>query len=205
MGKLVRAWSLVDQVLGTYLAGRLKRGLPIDIAACNGQIYRIDPKSQKLVNLTTQEAYCVHPIDGNNYCFPDMVIVWWDYLHLKPEQIEKVVGPPGSSHRSPWFDGDTVFGQMVLPRNFETEGNSNRNIETAVPSLIAKLSTNPAEVLAALPPHQRRIFDTAYSTVFDYYSRGLLSFRKEHLEVEENVAEDTEGEVASSIEEDIER
>lgn len=198
----------MDQVLGNYLAGRLRRGLPVDISAQNGQIYRIDPKTQKLINLTTQEMYCVHPVDGNHYCFPDMVIVWWDYLHLKPEVIEKVVGPPGSSHRSPWFDGEGKLGTLISPMNFATEEDMVRNIETATHAMDRATQyalNDPVGFLTLLPPGIKRAVDISYSTIIDYYSRGLMSASVEFKEVEENEdAEDTEGEVTEGIEGSIE-
>ena len=185
MGKLIRAWKLVDQVLGPYLANRLRRGLPIDIAAQNGQIYRIDPTCQGLINLTTQEKYCVHPVDGNNYCFPDMVIVWWDYLHLKPEQIERVVGGPGSNHRSPWLDGEKMFGHVIHPRSFATEEGTNRNIEI-INEGVRMAINDPIRMLSSLPPNIRRTYDTILSSIIDFHSRGLISGGMEFKEVEEN-------------------
>lgn len=195
MGKLVRGWALVDQVLGPYLAGRLRTGLPIDIAAENGQIYRIDPRSQRLINLTTKELYCVHPIDGNNYCFPDMVVVWWDYIHLKVNEIERVVGGPDSGHRTPWFEGEGKFGTCIEPRNFATADGMSYSIENSKRA-VQQFLQNPSSVIDRMPPSFRRQFDIYIASFMDFYSRGLFSWSTEVREVVEN--ENTEDEAGQA-------
>ena len=201
MGKLNRAWNLVDQVLGPYLAGRLRNGKPIDIAASNGQIYRISPRSESLINLTTNEIYCVHPVDGRDYCFPDMVVLWWDYIHLKVEEIERVVGGPGSSHRTPCFDGEGKFGAVIHPRNYATDGDGvNSDIENTRRAVELALQ-NPLEFIHMMPQSFQRGMDIGMSTVLDLYSRGLLSTSVEIKEVVENEdKEDAEGEAAGCAE-----
>jgi len=192
MGKLNRAWNLVDQVLGPHLAGRLRNGKSIDIAASNGQIYRIDPNSQRLVNLTTREAYCVHPVDGNDYCFPDMIVLWWDYIHLKVEEMERVVGGPGSNHRSPWIDGEGKFGTLIHPRSYANDhdgiGSSIENTRRGVEMALQ----NPLEFISIMPQSFQRGIDIGLSTVMDYHSRGLLSANLEIKEVVKNEAEEDE-------------
>ena len=196
MGKLIRGWALVDQVLGPYLAGRLRNQKPVDIAACNGQIYRLDPKSQQLINLTTHESYCVHPLDGNDYCFPDMVVLWWDYIHLKVEEIERVVGGPDDGHRRPWFDGESRFGTCIEPRSFSTDGRVSASIENAKAGVEFALQ-DPQRFISMMPPSFRRGMDIGMSTVMDFYSRGLLSTSfeiKEVVENEEVLEDDSKGE-----------
>ncbi|VVB53013.1 Uncharacterised protein [uncultured archaeon] len=96
MGANLKGWALVEEVLGPEVTRRLRSGQPFDIAASNGQIYRIQ-QGHGLVNLTRMERYCAHP-DGK-YNFPDTVIIWYDYITLKPDALEKVVGGQMDGHR----------------------------------------------------------------------------------------------------------
>lgn len=98
MGHLARGWQLAEKVFGKHLADRLRNGRPIDICASNGQIYRIQ-QGKPLINLTKKETYCVHPVDGD-YNFPDMAVLYHDYLMLMPSRLEAVVGGPFDGHRS---------------------------------------------------------------------------------------------------------
>lgn len=104
MGKQLKAWELAERVLGKRLSDHLRNGGHIDIKAPNGMIYRINGKKGELYNLTTREKYCVHPSDvstPHQYPFPDLAVLWWTYLHHKPEVIERKVGKVGDGHRTP--------------------------------------------------------------------------------------------------------
>ena len=193
MGKLSKGWALVLEVLGPYLTERLRNGKPIDIAAENGQIYRIDPESQRLINLTTHEKYCVHPVDGDHYCFPDMVVLWWDYLHLKIDDLEKAVGGPHDGHRSPYFPD----GKYVI-RSYSANGRMSERPN------FPELMSNPFTAFEMLPPLIVEKFDVLMSSFIKFHSEGGISGGIEIQEVVENDEEIEEieaGEVAGIGEE----
>lgn len=188
MGKLSKGWALVREVIGPFLTEKLQNGHPIDIAAENGQIYRIDPRIQRLVNLTTREKYCVHPKDGMDYCFPDMIVLWWDYLHLKVNALESAVGGVNDGHRTPYMEGFPTVAVV-----------NNHGVITYSPDYSAIIK-NPLRAFEMLPPFIVQKFDVMMSTFIKFQTEGGISGGIEVQEVVENdeeVEENTEGEVAS--------
>lgn len=208
MGKLLKGWALVREVLGPYLTDRLRNGLPIDIAAENGQIYRIDPKIKKLVNLTTWENYCVHPVDGE-YCFPDMVIVWWDYIHLKVGELEKAVGGPNDGHRSMAWNLDPIGREFLMqdtPVMREAMEHINFDNRGIIHPNLSKLLTDPFRALNYLPSFMVQKIDYVLSSVSMFYNDGSLSGSVEVQEVVQDVEEIEEiadGECQGNLEESL--